>query len=244
MDERLDAAGAAAWFWSATSLDEQRAPAYWERLEAFEPSADTGLDPLVPPGEHHALPAPPDDDAARWFGSRRSRRRFGPEPLEIGTVNRLLSAVGNGPDGKLVPAAGGVPALQTYLLARNVADPLGGSIWRYDADGHAIGRVGPMPGDDELPEALGVVESLPAAVLVWVAYLPELTAKYGERGLRFALQQGGHAAQNVALRLAFDDLAGYSLGGVWDDWMLHHLGLAHLSPDVIVTTAMALGNPA
>jgi hypothetical protein len=42
------------------------------------------------------------------------------------------------------------------------------------------------------------------------------------------LQQVGHAAQNLGLRLAADRLAGYVLGGGLDREVLALLGVAHL----------------
>lgn len=51
--------------------------------------------------------------------------------------------------------------------------------------------------------------------------------KYGPRAGRFAMQEVGHAAQNVSLRLAADRLSGFILGGSMDLEVLEALGVGH-----------------
>jgi hypothetical protein len=62
---------------------------------------------------------------------------------------------------------------------------------------------------------------------VLVVDLAAVTAKYGARGGRFALQQVGHAAQNLSLRVAADGLTGYLLGAALDREVLEVVGVAH-----------------
>lgn len=66
-----------------------------------------------------------------------------------------------------------------------------------------------------------------------------VSRKYGARGSRFALQQVGHAAQNLGLRLAADGLTGYVLGAALDHAELDLLGVAHTG--VRPGTAVACG---
>jgi nitroreductase len=52
---------------------------------------------------------------------------------------------------------------------------------------------------------------------VFVLFPDRATAKYGERGGRFALIEVGHAAQNLALRLVAEGMAGCEAGGLLDE---------------------------
>ena len=76
-------------------------------------------------------------------------------------------------------------------------------------------------------------------IVVSVLHLDELRRKYGDRALRFALQQVGHAHQNLSLRAAEGSLTGYVLGGVLDREVLNALGLDHTG--ALIGGAMAIG---
>ena len=66
--------------------------------------------------------------------------------------------------------------------------------------------------------------------------------KYGATGGRFALIEVGHAAQNVALRVAADGLAGWLAGGVVESELL---AMLHLDgTPARVALAYACGLPA
>ena len=101
--------------------------------------------------------------------------------------------------------------------------------------------VGPAPDPGRLRTVFGIEgDTLPQALVVLVVDVAAVTRKYGDRGSRFALQQVGHAAQNLGLRLAADGLTGYLLGAALDHEVLDLLGLAHL--DLRYGTTLACGH--
>ncbi|MEW6153362.1 MAG: nitroreductase family protein [Actinomycetota bacterium] len=86
------------------------------------------------------------------------------------------------------------------------------------------------------------MEGVPQVVVVFVLFTDRVVAKYGAMGRRFALMEVGHAAQNLALRLAADGLGGCQAGGVVETEMLGLLGLD--GTPARVALAYACGLPA
>lgn len=86
------------------------------------------------------------------------------------------------------------------------------------------------------------VEGVSQVVVVFVLFTDRVVAKYGAMGGRFALMEVGHAAQNLALRLAADGLGGCQAGGVVETEMLGLLGLD--GTPARVALAYACGLPA
>jgi hypothetical protein len=213
-------------FWEASSLDRLRVGAFTARLLAFT-DPPPAVHPYTPPGAPVEL-RPVHDRLQRLFNARRSRRTFSQRPLRHRQVERILAATGPGPGGRVIPEAGGLAAIHVYALVRHARGPLGGQVVRYDHVAHQATPVGKVPADGRLRELFGLDgPTLPQQVLVFVADPAAVVVKYGSRGGRFVLQQVGHAAQNVSLRLAVDRLRGYVLGGGLDHEVLGVLGLAH-----------------
>jgi SagB-type dehydrogenase family enzyme len=214
-------------FWEASSLDRLRSPAFAARVAAYDAAVPT-VHPLTPAGAPLAL-RPVRGRVQRLFAARRSGRTFDGAPLRHRQVERILASVGPTPDGRrTVPEAGALDAVHTYAVVRRARGPLAGTVVRYDHRAHAAHVIARVPADGEL-RALFQIEgaTLPQMVVVIVVDPAAVATKYGARGARFALQQVGHAAQNLGLRLAADRLSGYLLGGGLDHEVLTLLGLAH-----------------
>jgi SagB-type dehydrogenase family enzyme len=152
--------------------------------------------------------------------SRRSVRSYSARPLTRAEAGQLLWAAQGvrSPDGaRTAPSAGALYPLEVYLVAGDVED-LPPGVYRYRPREHDL--VQTVEGDkrgDLAAAALdqSCVKNAAAAVVIAAVY--ERTArKYGDRAVRYAHIEVGHAAQNVclqavALRLgtvpvgAFDD---------------------------------------
>lgn len=217
-------------FWEASSLSGPTATAFGLQLAAFEPSEAAMPDPFLAESGVVAL-RPVDDRFQRRLAARRSGRTFGTRPLSQRTVEQVLASMGPTPDGRrTVPEAGGIDAVHVYALLRRVEGSFDGAIVRYDHRRHAVQRIGPVPGDDELrARFLFEVDELPQALLVFVLDTAELARKYGARAPRFALQQAGHAAQNAGLRVAHEGLVGCLVGGGLDREVLALLGVDRIA---------------
>lgn len=97
-----------------------------------------------------------------------------------------------------------------------------------------------LPPVDQVEMACSLDEGIhPQMIVAFVIDQDELVRKYGDRAGRFALIEVGHAAQNMALRLAKSNLAGYEIGGIQDDLVKSMLGLEQT--DALIAHGYACG---
>jgi SagB-type dehydrogenase family enzyme len=162
----------------------------------------------------------PRDVLARSMDKRRSERSFADRPLPERRLGSIFSAFGATTDGsRSFPSAGASYPLEIFALLPNVAGALGGKVVHYEPRDHGLTPIADLPPWDECRELVNLEPMVGAPhVVVVFALLPDrITAKYGERGGRFALIEVGHAAQNLALRLAHDHMVGCEIGGLLDE---------------------------
>ncbi|MBK6517496.1 MAG: SagB/ThcOx family dehydrogenase [Polyangiaceae bacterium] len=228
-------------FWEGSKLNRRTVRAFAERLEAHDRLPHDPAELVYP--QVTAL-APASDPLATLSLLRRSERRFGPAPLSTEKLAALFSAFARRPGGRLLPSAGGRYPIEVFALLLAAEAPWQGSIVYYDGAKHGLSRVGSCPDEAIWRELCNLPEGAdrPAAVLVFVGFPSRITERYGERGGRFLLLEAGHYAQSLGLRLAFEGLAGYELGGLYDDPVRDLLGLG--GTDAIVTLGYAVGHPA
>jgi len=219
-------------FYEASSLHAANVRDFTARATGYEPAGlgavhrFVGAEPVVEL-------RPVRDRTQRWLAARRSDRTFSARPLDERDVGRILAAVGPagtlaGGGRRLVPEAGGLDAVFAFAWCASVRGRFGGRMLRYDHRRHGVADLGPCPSHERLRELFLLDQDDVAALyVVLVIDDAEVRAKYGERGGRFVLQQVGHAAQNIGLRLAADRHRGYVVVGGQDVAVLTHLGLAH-----------------
>lgn len=228
-------------FWEASSLDELTRAEFGNRVLTFE-AGERGVPPFT-----GATPLAPlrrvNDRFQRQLAARESGRRFSTAAMTAKQFERILAAVGRDESGRrLVPSAGGLEAVHTFGLASRVDGPAAGQLFRYDDTSHAIQPFGAVPQPTEVRRLFQLdCDGDPQLVLLFVAERSATMRKYGARGLRFLVQEAGHAAQNVGLRLAHDGLAGYVLGGALDREILALFGLHHVDAILIAAVACGLG---
>ncbi|MFP5317494.1 MAG: SagB/ThcOx family dehydrogenase, partial [Acidimicrobiia bacterium] len=184
------------------------------------------------------------DRLSRLTDRRRSQRAFGPGTLTARRLGGLLGPLAARPDGSRGhPSAGGLYPVEVFCLAGDVGGGLAGTVCCYNADNHSLTPVGPLPPWPQWSGSLNLaVDGVPQVVLVFVLLTDRVVAKYGATGGRFALMEVGHAAQNVALRLAADGLVGCEAGGVVEPDLLRLLRLD--GTPARVALAYACGLPA
>jgi SagB-type dehydrogenase family enzyme len=135
---------------------------------------------------------------------RRSVRGYKNEALSLAGVSQLLWAAQGITDangGRTAPSAGALYPLEVYLVAGNVAG-LPAGIYKYSPEGHSIKPI--IDGDRraELSRAaLGqtFIADAPASFVITTVYARTMV-KYGERGIRYADLEAGHAAENLLLQ--------------------------------------------
>ncbi len=162
-----------------------------------------------------------DMSLERAISLRRSIRSYSEEALTLGELGQLLwSAQGiTGDRGfRTAPSAGATFPLEMFVVANNV-EGLNTGIYHYHPNEHRMELVR----KDDVAEALFraclsqsmILEG--GAVLVFAAVYERTTARYGERGERYILNEVGHASQNVHLQAAALDLGTVVIGAYRDD---------------------------
>jgi len=172
-----------------------------------------------------ALP-PPAMDAGfaleKALRERRSVRAFGPGALSLAELGQLLWAaqgVTAPPGLRTAPSAGALYPLELRVLVGAVAG-LEPGLYRYLPAGHRLERGDardPRPGLAAAAHEQSWVRENAALVILSAEYA-RTTVKYGQRGVRYAHLEAGHAAQNLLLAAtalgigsvivgAFDDAA-------------------------------------
>ncbi len=161
---------------------------------------------------------------------RRSVRVFVPAALAFKDVARLLWAAQGITDGRgfrTTPSAGALYPLEVYLVAGEVEE-LHAGVYHYDPTAHAVSTM--LLGDQRAAlsrAALGQtwIEDAAAALIICAVYRRTM-AKYGERGIRYAQIEVGHAAQNVYLQAVSLGLGTVMVGAFDDDQVRALLGMA------------------
>lgn len=175
------------------------------------------------PSTEIKLPEPRLDGAVsieKVLCTRRSLREFSNNPLELSQVAQLLWAaqgITGGEARRTAPSAGGLYGLELYVLAANV-NGLPAGIYKYEILPHEL--VSLIEGDTRQRLFRSALEQTSilqaAAIFVLAGVYDKISAKYGERGIRYTHMEAGHAAQNLLLQAVALDL-GAVLVGAFDD---------------------------
>lgn len=142
------------------------------------------------------------------------------------------------------PSAGGLYPLDAYVVAQAVLG-LAPGCYHVNTVAGCLERVDAPPVREVLERGFFWQEftTTAAAVVLLVAVVERSTAKYGERGYRFALLDAGHAAQNLLLTAEQQHLSAVAVGGFDDDALAGCLGLDGTREAVVHTVALG-GMPA
>lgn len=228
-------------FWENSKLGAVSAQAFRLRIDEYLATEQERDDLRYP-----AAPVPlarPRDALGLAMDARRSERAFSERPLPQRRLGALFSAFGAVADGsRAFPSAGATYPLEIFALLPNVRGPLGGRVVHYEPHAHALTPVAELPPWETYRDAVDLdgLEGIPHVIVVFVLFPGRATAKYGERGGRFALIEVGHAAQNLALRLAREGLAGCEIGGLLDERVKSLLGLEGTPAQVALGYACGL----
>lgn len=149
---------------------------------------------------------------------RRSQRTFIQKDLNLEQISQLLwaaqgiTAKGGGFGFRSAPSAGALYPIEIYLLTKD-------GFFHYLPEGHSL----EILGEKDLRSALANValgqEAISQAALdiVICAVYPRVTAKYGQRGIRYTHIETGHVAQNVHLQAVVLGLESVPIGAFSDE---------------------------
>ena len=192
------------------------------------------------------LPQPelgPDKGLFEVLSTRRSRRDFTREPIDIQTLSLLLWAA-QGPTAqaqhlvlRTAPSAGGLYPIETYLLVNRVQGVEPG-VYHFFLPGwelHAV-RLGDQ-GENAAGAALQqeIVKDC-AATFIFSAMVERSKWKYKQRAYRYVYLDAGHIGQNLHLAAESLELGCCMVGAFFDDELNALLGA-----DGIEETALYLG---
>ncbi|MBU2575396.1 MAG: SagB/ThcOx family dehydrogenase [Elusimicrobia bacterium] len=151
------------------------------------------------------------------IAKRRSVRAFVEQDLSLKAISRLLWA-GQGVTAKkggfsfrAAPSAGALYPMETFAVKKD-------GIYRYvpqthSLELHAAGDLRPRLA--EAAHGQTSVSGAPLAIVLCSVY-QRVTARYGERGIRYAHIEAGHIAQNIHLAAAALGLGSVPIGA-FDD---------------------------
>ena len=148
---------------------------------------------------------------------------FSSDPLDMGQISQFLWAcqgvTGGEPWQWAAPSGGGLHPLDGYLVVgAGSVEGVEAGVYRYLPAGHSMKRV--ASGDKRAPLAkacLGQTWLAGApAILVITSENSRITAKYGNRGVRYAWIEAGCVAENLFLQAEATGL-GAGIVGAFDD---------------------------
>jgi SagB-type dehydrogenase family enzyme len=153
--------------------------------------------------------------------ARRSIRHIARDPLTVDELTQLLWAaqgVTHAQGFRTAPSAGALFPLELHVAAGCVTG-LRAGLYRYRPLEHALVASAQQDLRAELCRAAlsqRPVERAPVVFLLTAVY-GRATQKYGERGVRYADMEAGHAAQNLILQAAALELRAVVVGAFEDD---------------------------
>ncbi|MFA7383511.1 MAG: SagB/ThcOx family dehydrogenase [Desulfurivibrionaceae bacterium] len=188
-----------------------------------------------PEAETVALPrAWPEQgaDLLSILQNRRSLRTFTDATISLEELALLLWA-SQGITGqagsylfRTAPSAGALYPMETYLAIQRV-EGLDPGLYHFDVQGFRLERLSALPPGQGLAEACmgqGFMARAPVN-FIWTAIFRRTMAKYGDRGLRYILLDGGHICQNLLLAAGFLGLGGCPVAAFFDDEVNTLLGV-------------------
>jgi len=195
------------------------------------------------------LPAPRLESSVsleETLQNRRSVRDYSPDPLKIEEVSQLLWAaqgITSTSGFRTAPSAGALYPLKVYVLVGNVENLAEGT-YEYNAREHELLL---LKGSDaremlaraalgQLPVKIGAIDVVISAIY------GQTTQKYGDRGIRYAQIEVGHAAQNLCLEATALDLGSVTIGAFDDNEVKAVLGMSESeSPLYIIPVGKKTG---
>jgi SagB-type dehydrogenase family enzyme len=227
-------------FWEASSLDRFNVQQFAQQLNNYD--SDNKELVLEYPNAPQVLPQV-RTQINKIAQKRKSNRNFSGKQLSLKELGRLLSSfyAWNGLEHRAYPSAGATYVTEVFCIAFNVEGFSGKTIY-YDPEKHGVVIVsGTAPTWKEASKSLNMnIDGEPNLLLILVTFPERATAKYGDRGGRFALLEAGAAMQQLSMQVAESSkLKGVAVGGMLDNVWKQNLKLEHA--DAHITLGYLIG---
>ena len=187
---------------------------------------------------------PPDWDRLGPLGEslleRRSVRSYSPETITEEDLSLLLaSACGiSDPVNSLrtAPSGGATYPLDLYVVSET-------GVEEYVPEDHSLVVI--KEGDTRSSLAhhsyrQSFIARAPVTFVICADY-PRITSRYRDRGIRYAILEAGHIAQNLALAATGLDLGSCQIGALYDDEVNELVGVDGTEESVVYMSAV--GSP-
>jgi SagB-type dehydrogenase family enzyme len=160
---------------------------------------------------------------------------------ELGQLLWAAQGISDPSGLRTAPSAGALYPLELYAIV-GASEDLSAGIYHYLPRRHGLDLVAKGDFRDEFATAALMQEWTAQAglILVVAAAFARTTAKYGERGRRYAAIEAGHAVQNVYLQAVALGLGATEVGAFRDSAVA---GLVQLASDKKPVTSVVVGNP-
>jgi SagB-type dehydrogenase family enzyme len=166
------------------------------------------------------------------IGHRRTRRSFKDKILTFEQLSQVLWAAqgitDSGGYARAAPSAGALYPMDIYgAVGKDCVEPLGPGIYHYLPRGHALSLVN--EGDVRRGIAMASLGQMWMAhaplTLVITAEYKRIMGKYGQRGVRYAMIEAGHIAQNIFLQCEALGLAAGIVGAFENGKVIEVMGI-------------------
>jgi len=165
------------------------------------------------------------------IGRRRSVRKYMRRPITLDQLSQVLWAAQGITDTqngyRAVPSPGAKYALELYVFIREGGvTELPAGLYHYEPATHSVTRVKTGDHTLSLQSAAGEQEQVgqAAAIIAVTGVLERTTAKYGERGIQYVLQESGSAAENIYIESTAIGLGTVMMGAFDDDQVARLVG--------------------
>ncbi len=163
-------------------------------------------------------------DFDRILRLRKSIRGFSSKPVTKQQLSYLLlTSTGihrreKGYEFRIVPSAGALYPIETYILANKVSD-LEMGIYHYSVKSHTLDevRLGDFREDVSFAALGQRMCSRAAIIFLWTAIFNRSKWKYKQRAYRYIYIEAGHIAQNLAISAINLGLGTCQIGAFYDD---------------------------
>jgi SagB-type dehydrogenase family enzyme len=188
---------------------------------------------------------PPEIDATisveRAINQRRTIRSFTSGSLDLSHLSQLLwSAQGiTGSSGfkRAAPSAGALYPMDIYaVVGRKGVEQIEAGVYHYEPHGH---RLSHMQKDDQRDRVAKAslsqiwMASAPLNIVITAEY-SRITVKYKERGIRYAMIEAGHIAQNLFLQAEALGLKASVVGAFHDNELIEILKIPRTHEPLLI----------